>query len=38
MRKARVLKSVVFMPPADDVVDLEKKIRIAKPKDLEAIR
>jgi hypothetical protein len=31
MRKAKLLKSVVFMPPVEDVVDIEKDIRIAKP-------
>jgi hypothetical protein len=31
MRKAKLLKSVVFMPPVDDVADIEEDIRIAKP-------
>jgi hypothetical protein len=31
MKKAKLLKSVVFMPPADEVVDLDKEIRVAKP-------
>jgi hypothetical protein len=29
--KVKLLKSVVFMPPVDDVTDIEKDIRIAKP-------
>lgn len=31
MRKVKLLKDVVFMPPPDEVIDLEKQIIIAEP-------